>query len=333
MIRRFLIFLGPARARALLILLGGTGLLSLMLNAVEADPSIPLIQNLLVLIFLVGAAIIILGRLSPQERLRWLAILSPAIGALVIAVFFFPEQLPIFAGAALGWVVAGVFMFRSRAPMQYREAVRHLRKNEYQEAVAAMDALIKEEPNDPNHYRFRAELLRLWGKLGRARRDYRKMIELDPQSAIGYNGLAEVCLQAGDYTEAHEAALQACELVPNEWVALYNLGMIEDRLELSQDAIVHLEAALQAHVSDKRHRLLIHLYRARAYARLGDLEKASAALNDLRKEQGGIEEWELILNAEQAAVLREVLADDVAAAKALLEGEMTLESLAGGAAS
>lgn len=35
------------------------------------------------------------------------------------------------------------------------------------------------------------------GKLDRARRDYQKMTQIDPTSAVAFNGLAEVNLQAG----------------------------------------------------------------------------------------------------------------------------------------
>ncbi len=182
--------------------------------------------------------------------------------------------LPQFAlaliGAAAGWIVAGAFLFRARAPMEYQKAVKHLRKSEYAEAVQTMDILIKSEPRDPNHYRFRAELLRLWGKLDKARKDYQRMTELDPQSAVAYNGLAEVYLQSGDYDPALEAAQRAAELAPDEWVAYYNLGMIEDRLERSPDVIEHLERALALKVPDARHRLLMYLYIARANARLGN---------------------------------------------------------------
>ena len=85
-----------------------------------------------------------------------------------------------------------------RYPGTGAELVRHLRKNEYQQAVQAMSDLIKREPQVAAHYRFRAELLRIWGKLDRARRDYRKMTELEPEMAVGWNGLAEVELRGGD---------------------------------------------------------------------------------------------------------------------------------------
>jgi Flp pilus assembly protein TadD len=227
-------------------------------------------------------------------------------------------------------VVAGLFLFRSRAPMEYQKAIRHLRKNEYEAAVKAMDGLIKSDSDDPNHYRFRAELLRLWGKLDRARRDYIRMTELDPNSAVGYNGLAEVSLQDGDYERAHEAAIRAAELAPEEWVALYNLGMIEDRLKQNAEAIEHLKQALELKVPDVRHRLLIHLYLARAYVRMGEMDNAVTQLAAIKKHGSGLEEWQKILENEQAATLRAVLGADVQAAQDLVDGRLALADLAEG---
>jgi tetratricopeptide (TPR) repeat protein len=239
-----------------------------------------------------------------------------------------PNLLLPLTGAALGWIVAGLFLFRSRGPMEYQKAVRHLRRNEYEEAVKAMDGLIKSEPDEPNHYRFRAELLRLWGKLDRARRDYARIIELEPDSAVAYNGLAEVSLQSGDYERALDAAFKAAELAPDEWVALYNLGMIEDRLSHSAEAITHLEKALLLKVPDVRHRLLIHLYLARAYVRSGDLTSAEEQLKAMKRHRSGLEEWQKILDNEQASTLRAVLGADVQTARDLVDGKLALAALA-----
>ncbi|MBK8025627.1 MAG: tetratricopeptide repeat protein [Chloroflexi bacterium] len=329
-IRQLSLFLGPVRLRILFFLIGITGLLSLMLNAVEGEWVIPA-QTLLAASAVVGSLVIVLGKMDPADRGRWLAILIPAFGALLLGIFFLPQFLLPLAGGALGWIVAGLLLFRSRMPMQYREAIRHLRKNEYAEAVKMMDAIIKEEPDKPDHLRFRAEVLRVWGKLDRAKRDYRRMVELDPESAVAYNGLAEVCLQARDYDEAFTAAQRAAQLAPDEWVAFYNLGMIEDRLGKAQAAAEHLEKALQLNVKDARHRLLIELYRARAYARLGDVAQAQGAVMELRKSRSGLDEWDTILKSEQAETLRAAIGEDVEAARALLAGSQDVMSLAAGA--
>lgn len=329
MIDRLTLFLGPARLRAIVLLIGATGLLSLMLNVVvdQYDWVRP-VQSLLALGAAAGVLIIVMGRLDPVDRTRWLAILAPAVGALILAATVLPQFALPLAGAALGWIVAAGFVFRSRAPTEYQRAVKFLRKGQLAEAVDVMDDVIKADPRDPRHYRFRAELLRLSGKIDKARRDYVKMSELDPQSAIAFNGLAEVELQAGNFERALEAGVRAAELAPNEWVALYNLGMIEDRLHQSQAAIDHLLAALQQRIPDARHRLLIHFYLARAFARLGDLESARVHASQLHKLKGGLEEWEKILQNEQAETLRHVLGEDVALAGKLVDNAISVEKLA-----
>ncbi len=324
---RFALFLGPARLRSLFLVIALTGLLSLVLNAVQGDWVIPA-QTLLLLAALVGAAVIILGKLESEDRGRWLGVLAPAVGALLLAVTVLPGYALPLVGAAAGWVIAGLFLFRQRGPMQYQEAVKHLRKNELDEAVRVMDSLIKKEPRNPDHYRFRAELLRVWGKLDRARKDYQRVTELDRKSAVGFNGLAEVYLQSGDYDEALDAAQRAAKLAPDEWVALYNLGMIEDRLERSEEVIAHLTAALALKVPDARHRLLMYLYLARANARLNNASAAQEAVIQLRKQKNGLDEWRKILDSDQADTLRDVIGADVGLAGELSAGRLDVLALA-----
>lgn len=331
MFERFRLFLGPARLRTLFFLIALTGLASLILNViVDQYGWVRPVQSLLALLTVVGVLVIIGGRLEPEDRGRWAALLLPALGAVTLGLTVLPHLLLPLTGAAVGWVVAGLFLFRSRAPIEYQKAIRHLRKNEYEAAVKAMDGLIKSDPDDPNHYRFRAELLRLWGKLDRARRDYVRMTELDPNSAVGYNGLAEVSLQDGDFVRAHEAACKAAELAPDEWVALYNLGMIDDRLKQNADAILHLQQALELKVPDVRHRLLIHFYLARAYSRTDDMENATEQLTAIKKHRSGLEEWQKILENEQAATLRSVLGADVQVVQDLVDDKLALANLSEG---
>ncbi len=327
MINRFLLFIGPARARALFFLLTITGAISLTLNAVQGDWVRP-VQTLFFFVFVIGALVIIAGRMTREDRGRFLAIMLPALGALILAVTVLPQfALPLVGGAA-GWLAAGFIIFRTRIPMDYQKAIKHLRKNEYNEAIDVIDDVIKSDPDTPNHYRFRAELLRISGKLDRARRDYYRMIELVPESAEAYNGLAEVQLQMNNLSGALEAAAKAQSLAPNDWVALYNLGMIEDRVGSAQDAIGHLTKALDLKVPDARHRVLIHLYLARAYARLGDMAHIAEQINEIKRQRAGLEEWQKILESEQAATLKAVIGADVETAQAIIDGKLTVEMLA-----
>jgi tetratricopeptide (TPR) repeat protein len=329
MIRQIQLFLGPVRLRALIILFAVTGLISLILNAVVNQYDwVRLVQSGLVLIFIVGAAVIVGGRMRQEERGRWIAILLPSIIAIAIALFIAPQYGAVLVGGALGWIVAALFLTRSPMPMEYKEAIKHLRKYEYAETIKVMDRVINADQKEPNHYRFRAEVYRVWGKLGPAVRDYLTMTKLAPDSPVAYNGLAEVYLQRGEFPQALEAAQKANQLAPDDWVTFYNLGMIEDRLKISDAVVEHLQKALALKVKDARHRMLIHFYLARAYSRLGQTDAAGEQVAAIKRLNAGLEEWKTILDDKQADTLRAVLGDDVEAAQALVNGQLLLADLA-----
>lgn len=328
MVKRIQLFLGPTHSRVLVAWLALTGLVSLILNSLinQYDWVRP-VQSLIVIFFSIGVLLIFLSRLSPESRGRWVAILAPSTIALFLTLFVAPQFSGILLGAALGWVVAGILLSRSRMPIEYRQAVKHLRKNEYDEAIEVMNRVVRSEPNQPGHYRFRAEIYRLWGKLNFAIRDYQEMTRFDPTSPIGYNGLAEVFLQNNEYLKAHQAAVKARELAPEDWVTYYNLGMIEDRLQHSESVIQHLNQSLSLKVKDVRHRLLIHLYLLRAYIRLGHISEAESHLQSLKQYVNGLEEWQGILSSDQATTLRQVIGDDIELAGDLINGARTLDEL------
>jgi hypothetical protein len=329
MFKRFQIFLGPRNFKAFIALFAITGLGSMVLNAiVDQYAWVSPVQTVLVLVFAIGAGYLILSRLPVEERKRWLGVITPAVIAILMGATFFPDITGLFVGAGLGWIVAGIFVFNSfGAPQHYKTAIKAMRKQQYDVAIEAMTELIKQEPNQPEHYRFRAELFRLWGKLKMARKDYIQMAELDTESAVAYNGLAEVELQARNFKKALDAAQKAYELAPDEWVAVYNLGMIEDRLKESELALTHLNQAIDLKIPDSRHRLLVQLYRTRAYMRLGDESSASEAFEALKHEKTGLEEWQVIMSADEAKALRDVLEYDIELANALINGDKTLSSL------
>jgi tetratricopeptide (TPR) repeat protein len=324
-----LIWLGPARARFIFVLLAATGLASLMLNAVRPPlPWVVTAQSALAVLFLIGAVGAVLTRFSGPERLQMILLVGPAVIALAIGLFF-PALTIFMLVLAAGWMFIGPLLVRSRIRREYRAAIRHLRKGEYVEAIQDMDGLIEAEPGQADHYRFRAELYRLAGKVKRARADYEKVVELAPDSGVGYNGLAEVYLQTGEYEKALGYARQALEREVTHWVAPYNLGMIEDRLGMWSEAVEHLNQAFEVGMPDSRHRLLAYLWITRAYSQQGKNAEAVTTLEHMKQEQSGLREWKIIFESEEAAVLREVLAADVELAERLVEGKVALEALTG----
>lgn len=278
----------------------------------------------MLVVFLLGASYLILSRLPAEERLRWLAIIVPSVLAIVIGSLMLPHLTGLFVGAGLGWIVAGIFIFGdARGPQNYRAAVKSMRKGDYAAAIASMTAEVQHDPKQPEHYRFRAELHRLAGDLNSARADYQRMADLDGRSALAYNGLAEVELQARRFAEARLAALKAHELAPDEWVAAYNLGMIEERLRQDDMAERHLNDAQALDIPDSRHRLLAHLYLWRIHQRRGNQKLAGGALSALKRERAGLEEWQVIMSADEAQALRDVLRDDIDEARLLIRDEAT----------
>ena len=323
MIKRFRIFLGPRGFRAFIALLAITGLASLALNIIGSrSPLATATQTGLLVVFLLGASYLILSRLPTQERMRWLAIILPSMLGIIIGSLLLPHLTGLFLGAGIGWIVAGIFIFRDmRGPKNYRSAVKAMRRSDYSSAIEFVTAEIQERPTQPEHYRFRAELHRLAGDLNAARRDYQRMSELDEESALGFNGLAEVELQAGQLVSARRAALKAHALAPDEWVAAYNLGMIEERLGEDDAAREHLKTALSLDIPDSRHRLLARLYLWRIHQRKNEYGPAQEALDALKREKTGLEEWQVIMSADEAQALRDVLRDDVDEARRLIAGE------------
>lgn len=321
---RFAGWLGPARSRVFFLWLALTGLASLILNALDAkaNPWRVGVQNGLTAAFLIGAALIIASRLPRHQRLRAAVIIVPSIAAFILAIAF-PQFWLLFVPFGAGWVIVAYVASQARVRREYQTAIKHMRKGEYDDAISVMSELIEAEPKVADHYRFRAELFRLNGKLKRAQKDYQKVIELTPDSGVGYNGLAEVYLQDGDDTQALTYARKAYAIEHNYWVAPYNLGMIEERTGQAELAVGHLKEALQIGVPDSRHRLLIHLWLMRAFVRLGQSEPAEAELAALRRENAGLREWMTIFESEEAAVLKDLMEEDIALAQGLIAGSIT----------
>jgi len=317
MFGRFVAWLGVGRARFIFGLLALTGLLSLMLNAVQPpEPWIPTVQTSLAALFLVGAAVAVITRFDGQERRQILILIAPALGALLLGLFV-PQWFTALAVVAVGWIAVALIAGRAGVRREYQRAIKHMRKGEYEPAIAIISELIKAEPDQADHRRFRADLYRLAGNLRKARADYEKVVALMPNSGVGYNGLAEIYLQEGNYERAFEYGLKAHALEPNHWVAAYNLGMIADRMGKWTEAIDYLKRALAAKIPDSRHRLLSYLWLMRAYLFTDEAQGAREALAALQSERRGLREWQIIFSSEQAAMLRRVLGDDVALAEQL----------------
>jgi tetratricopeptide (TPR) repeat protein len=327
MLRQIVGWLGHSNTRWLATLLAGAIFGSLGLQVAFAGESwLFAAQLALVWLFFVGLAITLSSRLTRAGRNRlWLA-LGPGLLLLGCGIVV-PDYALMFGGAAMGWMVAAQFVLRGRVRMEYQAAIRHLRAGDTDQAITIMDALVKAEPDQIEHYRFRAELYRLSGKLSNAITDYERITRIAPDSAAGYGGLAEVYAQRGSYEKARAYAQTALDRQPGQWMPLYNLGMIEDRLNDAESAITHLENAFSAGIPHSRYRLLARLWLARSAYRQGDIPAAEQQIALMRRQANGLREWQTIFQSDQAASLRRLLEADVNLADRLLEPDADLELL------
>ncbi|MCI0713533.1 MAG: tetratricopeptide repeat protein [Chloroflexi bacterium] len=324
-------WLGKERTYVLVGSLMVTGLLSLVLNITASDEEWSLTaQTLLVIAFLGIGTWIIAGRLSAETRLRFLFTIIPALGLGLLSIIVPGEFFALIIGLAFGWLLAAQFLMRNRIPREYKDAIKALRRADYTEAARHVTQLIKQEPENLNHYQFRAEMYRLDGKMSKAIKDYEKINSIRPDSPVGYNGLSEVYLQQSQYDLALKNAREALKREPDLWVAPYNLGMIEDRLQDSQNVIEHLSMALKSGLPDSRHRLLTYLWLARAHYRLGDETTADEVLIKLRQERKGLGEWSIIMDEDAASTLRAVLEDDIKLARRAIEDKKDADALFNG---
>jgi tetratricopeptide (TPR) repeat protein len=319
-VQRFITWLGQGRAWVIFSIIGVSGTLSLMLQAVGTDVAwvIP-VQNGLFLAALLGVIVVIVGRLDPIDRQPLLISILPLFVGFAVGIVI-PALMLWALGAGFGWLIVSQVILRRNVRREYQQAIRYLRNNDYAEAIHIISCLIKAEPEDSHHYRFRADLYRLQGKYNKAIKDYEQIIKLEPESSIGHNGLSEIALQENDLENALEHARRAYDLEPEQWSMSYNLAMIEDRLGMASDAVAHLQETLAAGVSDSRHRLLIHLWLGRAFFRLGDRGQAEEQLSLIRRQNRGLKEWQTVLESEQAQTIRQILREDVALAQQIFDG-------------
>lgn len=320
-------WLGGARIR----LLGGLVLAAALASViVQCGPGheaiLPEAQIIIIWVCMLGITLVIGSRFSAlgRRRLWWLVGPALVLSGLGVAL---PELATILAGAGLGWIVVAQLMLRGPSQMKYQAAIQHLHRAEFDAAVAILDEVIHAEGDQPEHYQFRAELHRLAGNPEKAIADYYHLIDLRPNSAQGYAGLAEVFAQQGDYEAAYRWAHEAQEREPHEWLHAYTLGMIADRLGQAEQAVGYLEQALEVGVPHSRYRLLTRLWLARNHYRQGQIDVAREQVDRMQRFKDGLSDWQTIFLSEQAALLRGLLEPDVRLAQRLLEGTASLDAL------
>jgi len=101
--------------------------------------------------------------------------------------------------------------------------------------------------HDAQAYFNRARAYRSLDSTGRAREDYQKAIEIQPEYAKAYHNLAILEEEAGDYPRAIELLTRAVDLGENDWKSHWKLGQIYVKLGMADQARTEYAAAAESH--------------------------------------------------------------------------------------
>lgn len=101
---------------------------------------------------------------------------------------------------------------------RYARAVAYLRLSDADKAVAEMDSLIAERPNDPYFHELKGQILYELGRIREAVPQYQKAVSLKPDDGLMLTGLGAAMLETGDPDLVDDAlaALEAAQRTDQE---------------------------------------------------------------------------------------------------------------------
>jgi tetratricopeptide (TPR) repeat protein len=137
----------------------------------------------------------------------------------------------------------GAQRLRSTEPPAYDAAFRLLQGGETAQAMAVVDAALVKFPNDLGLHNLRGLAASQLGRTKEAEASFRRVIELSPRAAMGYNNLATLYSQQGRHAEAEEFFQRALKQEPQNFTALFGLGTTFAALYKYPAASLQLEKA------------------------------------------------------------------------------------------
>jgi Flp pilus assembly protein TadD len=118
-------------------------------------------------------------------------------------------------------------------------------------------------------------LFEMQGNVADAQQRYRKVLQLNPRSAVAANNLAWLYAeQGGDLDAALQLAQIAKEQLPNDGAVNDTLGWIYYKKDQANSAIGPLKACILGNPKN----VFCHYHLGLVYAKTGDTQQAKAAL-------------------------------------------------------
>ncbi len=156
----------------------------------------------------------------------------------------------------------------------------------YGAAAALFDPLVKHQPTDEFALLRRAWLHYLGGNYNQSQSDYRRALQLNPQSLDARIGLCLPLLAQSRWKETAIAANEALEVAPWNYYAHLRLLVAEEGLKQWQTLLEHAETLHRRYPSDAT----ALVYQARAHLWLGNRKAAAESYRQvLQRIPGHIE--------------------------------------------
>jgi tetratricopeptide (TPR) repeat protein len=139
----------------------------------------------------------------------------------------------------------------------------YIAKHDFNNAAAEMKRVIALNPRNEDAY-YRLGLIYVAEKnLSQAQDTFSELLKVDPTSADGHNGLADTFANQRQDSEALREYKQVAAVDPSYQSVYYNMGIMQARLKLYDDAIASLLRQRQAGDDADNEKLLADVYDAK----------------------------------------------------------------------
>jgi tetratricopeptide (TPR) repeat protein len=146
-------------------------------------------------------------------------------------------------------------------------------------AIAHFRRAAEIDPSNALAHMLAGHVLSQLGEHVEARAMMQRARELDPLFPMTYSLSSQVAFQARDFADAREFAQQAIAINPQFWIGYMHLGQVLEQLGERDAAIAALEKSIRLSGGNSKPTAL----RAYALARMGHIQEARAALDQLKK--------------------------------------------------
>jgi tetratricopeptide (TPR) repeat protein len=128
-------------------------------------------------------------------------------------------------------------MRKNFIPARLELARAYILKQDFKSAETELQTIVSTNPRNEDAYYFLGHVYLEEKRPEEARKCFAEMIKIEPNSADGRAGMAEVASFENKYAEAVEEYKRTAELDPGYQSVYYDLGLMQSRLKLYDDAI------------------------------------------------------------------------------------------------